>query len=94
MHHVNNFVSRDCTTTFNTYGVHTLYGDRMFKTNINSDEPPVKRKAKVYAGHNSATVNVPAAWDDKYVLVALLPEDMQQKAREQEANRRGIEAEQ
>lgn len=63
----------------------------MYKVNFESDEPPVKRKAKVYAGHNSATVNVPAAWGDKYVVVTLLPEDMQEKAREQEANRRGIE---
>jgi len=66
----------------------------MFKIDTEFDELPVKRKAKVYAKHNSATVNAPAAWDGKYVLVVLLPEDMQKKAREQEANRRVVEVEQ
>lgn len=52
-----------------------------FKTNISSKEPPVKRKAKVYAGHNSATIHVPAAWHNKYVVAALLPDEMQEIAR-------------
>ena len=61
-----------------------------FNTHIDSKEPPVKRLAKVYSGHNSATIHVPAAWHDKYVVAALLPDEMQAKAREQEASRQSL----
>lgn len=63
-----------------------------FKTHIDSEEPPVKRLAKVYAGHNSATIYVPAAWGNKYVVAALLPDELQEKAREQEAERNMIKS--
>ena len=62
----------------------------MFKIDTKFDEPPVNRTAKVYAGHNSATVHVPAAWDGLKVLCIVLPEDMQIAAREREEMRQAI----
>lgn len=64
--------------------------DTPFNTHISSKEPPVKRLAKVYSGHNSATMYVPAAWNGKYVVAALLPDELQEKAREQEASRQSL----
>lgn len=54
---------------------------------IKPGEIPIKRLAKVYVGHNSATVNLPKRLNNCEVIVVPLSDEMQEKAREQDAAR-------